>query len=199
MAILVIGLLYYFYVPCNARIVECCLTTKVLKVTIEGKCKGSLEIRILGPDTENLVYTVENVSIGGPQYLNVSLPSMGNYTLELVYKGHILDRVKVPAQLMPFIMNAKAELFPNGTMLLVHYQTETTPCFPDYGVKKIDVLVLYSNGTTRQFNFTGDWKPGENIKLVLPVKLNPLTLANMYVELTDSLGNKAQATVLIPR
>ncbi len=194
--IAVIILYYYAGGGCNAKITQACLSTNIIKINISSKCKGPFTLKIIGPQKGEVAYTLYNIT-PGLNIREVNLPSFGNYTLQLEYHGKKVAQARVQTLIAPSIMQSRAALMPNGTLLVnvVPYTSARSKCFSDYGVKEIVVVLLYNNGTNQTLKFTGYWKPG-NIKI--PLNVSPDKVRVAYVYVTDTLNNRVEAAVLVP-
>jgi len=195
--IAVIGLYYYAGGGCDAKITQACLSTNIIKIKISSSnCKGPFTLKIIGPQRGEVAYTLYNIT-PGLNVREVDLPSFGNYTLQLEYHGKKVAQVRVQTLIAPSIMQSRAALMPNGTLLVnvVPYTSARSKCFSDYGVKEIIVVLFYNNGTNQTLKFTGYWKPGT---IKIPLNISPENVRVAYVYVTDTLNNRVEAAVLVP-
>ncbi len=179
---------------CRGVIDVCCVTNHFVKVSITGDC-DAYTLVVVNPATGDRL--VEAEVRNGDNLVNGSFLTYGDYIVELYYKGELLDSVRVPLSLQPYIEVSKAVLFPNGTLLVdVNYNVVNSTCFSDYGIKSVTLYVMYKNNTNSTIEFTGPW---HSDSLTIDTGLNPLDIYSLYVYVTDTLNTTIQVPAAIPR
>jgi len=179
---------------CKGVINTCCVTNHFVKISVAGDC-DTYTLVVINPATGDRL--VEAEVRNGDNLVNGSFLTYGDYIVELYYKGELLDSVRVPLSLQPYIEVSKAVLFPNGTLLVdVNYNVVNSTCFSDYGVKSVTLYVMYKNNTNSTIEYTGPWYSDS---LTIETGLNPLDIYSLYVYLTDTLGTTIQVPAAIPR
>ncbi len=196
-ALVSVGLYSVFFSKsgnCAGMIDTCCVTNHFVKVSITGNC-DTYTLVVVNPATGDRL--VEAEVRNGDNLVNGSFLTYGDYIVELYYKGELLDSVRVPLSLQPYIEVSKAVLFPNGTLLVdVNYNVVNTTCFSDYGIKSVTLYVEYKNNTNTTIQYTGPWH-GDS--LTIDTGLNPLDIYSLYVYVTDTLNTTIQVPAAIPR
>ena len=191
--------LYMYGFGCSGRIVSCCLTTTSMRIVVDSPCSSDLKVRILS----NAGSVVEEKPVvPGENVLRVNLSVLANYTVELVYKGHVIDSRVVTAEPPPLLSTgSRAVLLANGNLTLSLSLANPDSCMADY-LRIVSIAVYAANSTARlpPIVINGSWSlPAEitvNTGLDLD-KIGPLTSVEVYV--TDNLGRTFQVTTMFPR
>ncbi|MCE4600934.1 MAG: hypothetical protein F7C38_05150 [Desulfurococcales archaeon] len=156
----------------------CFLTNKII-IDIEGECSKPVTLKFYD-DSGNLKAEVE-VPVGRRVVVPVT-PNLapGEYTVEFYVDGKRVHASEARVYLAPYLVNAKAIAWPNGT-ITIDYTSNAPPCLKDYGITTVLVRV---NGTL--YNETGLWRPTDTIRIDLNTTITPDTMVT--ITMIDSLG-----------
>lgn len=195
------GLVYYLRPGCQAKLEFCCLTTNMGFFRVNGNCPG-LKVRIV--DSTGIVRAEISVKEGLNE-VNLSLPSEGEYLVELVAHGKVIDRVPTRTEAIPRIVSVRAIVQMNGRMTLDVKAEGVNSCvLRAFGkdrlyITQIAVLVEFSNGTTKNLTFNGEWSPGT---ITLDLGLTPqelMSISSVHAYVRDNMDRTYTVQVFFPR
>ena len=183
---------------CTGRIVACCLTQNSARIVVESPCSEGLEVKIRGPGGE----LVDSFPVKPGENLRpVSLPTLGEYTVELTYHGRKIDEVRVRAEEPPGLAGSAAALWINGTLILKTTLVPPGSCMAGHiYITKVAVYPIGETGRLQPMVFSGKWPLGGVIKIQTGLTESEVrNITAITVVVTDNLNRTTTIPAMVPR